>query len=52
MTPADIVATSEFRAGLAARLAEVGLMPPEQAPLRLAPVPAPAAPEAPQPKAA
>ena len=36
MTPADIVAASEFRAGLAARLVEVGLMPPEPAPLRLA----------------
>jgi hypothetical protein len=37
MTPADIAASSEFRAGLARRLAEVGLMPPEQPQLHLAP---------------
>jgi len=33
VSPADIVSTAEFRAGLAQRLAEVGLIPPE--PLRL-----------------
>jgi hypothetical protein len=36
MTPADISAAAEFRAGLARRLAEVGLIPPEPAVLRLA----------------
>jgi hypothetical protein len=29
MTPADITAAAEFRAGLARRLAEVGLVPPD-----------------------
>jgi hypothetical protein len=53
MTPADITAAPEFRAGLAARLAEVGLIPPEQAPLRLAPpVAATSAQQAPEHKAA
>ena len=28
MTPADIAASADFRAGLARRLAEVGLVPP------------------------
>lgn len=36
MSPADITASAEFRAGLARRLAEVGLIPPEPAPIRLA----------------
>ena len=31
MTPADIAASAEFRAGLARRLAEVGLVPPDAA---------------------
>ena len=39
MSPADIVSTAEFRAGLARRLAEVGLVPAEQAAVRLAPLP-------------
>ena len=37
MSPADIVSAAEFRAGLARRLAEVGLVPAEQAAVRLAP---------------
>jgi hypothetical protein len=39
MSPADIVATAEFRAGLHRRLAEVGLVPPDPAALRLATLP-------------
>jgi hypothetical protein len=39
MSPADITAASEFRAGLARRLAEVGLIAPEQAAFRLATLP-------------
>jgi len=39
MSPADITAAAEFRAGLARRLAEVGLIPPEPAAVRLAPLP-------------
>ena len=39
MSPADIVAAPEFRAGLARRLAEVGLIPLEQPSHRLATVP-------------
>ena len=39
MTPADISAAAEFRAGLARRLAEVGLIPPEPRVLRLAELP-------------
>ena len=39
MSPADIVSAAEFRAGLARRLAEVGLVPAEQAAVRLAPLP-------------
>ena len=46
MTPADISASAEFRAGLARRLAEVGLIPPAPAALRLATLPdTPAKPE-------
>ena len=43
MTPADI-ARAELRAGLARRLAELGLVPPDPAVIRLAPIvpPAPA----------
>jgi hypothetical protein len=37
MTPADITASAEFRAGLARRLAEVGLIPPDPKALRLVP---------------
>jgi hypothetical protein len=47
MTPADITAAAEFRAGLARRLAEVGLIPPDPKVLRLV-----AAPEAEERKAA
>ena len=36
MTPADI-ASAELRAGLARRLAELGLVPPDPAVIRLAP---------------
>ena len=39
MSPADIVAAPEFRAGLLLRLAEVGLVPPEPAAFRLATLP-------------
>ena len=39
MTPADIAASADFRVGLARRLAEVGLVPPDAATLRLAAVP-------------
>ena len=46
MSPADIVATAEFRAGLYRRLAELGLVPPEPAAARVATLPdAPAKPE-------
>jgi hypothetical protein len=37
MSPADIAQSAEFRAGLARRLAELGLIAPEQADLRVAP---------------
>jgi hypothetical protein len=36
MSPADIVASAEFRAGLVRRLVEVGLVAPDPAALRLA----------------
>ena len=39
MSPADITAGAEFRAGLARRLTEVGLIGPEPAPLRVAAAP-------------
>jgi hypothetical protein len=39
VSPADIVSSAEFRAGLARRLAEVGLVPAEQPAVRLAPAP-------------
>ena len=53
MTPADISAAAEFRAGLARRLAEVGLIPPEPRVLRLAAVGgSPAKPEGEDRKAA
>ena len=53
MSPADIVASSEFRAGLIRRLAEVGLVPPEPAALSLATLPdSPAAPAGEDRKAA
>jgi hypothetical protein len=39
MSPADIHDSAEFREGLARRLAEVGLIPPEPAAVRLAPLP-------------
>lgn len=35
MSPADITASAEFRAGLYRRLAEVGLVPPESPAVRL-----------------
>jgi hypothetical protein len=41
MTPADIAA-AELRAGLSRRLAELGLVPPDPAVIRLAVVAAPA----------
>jgi hypothetical protein len=47
MTPADITAGAEFRAGLARRLAEVGLIAPDPKVIELAPQP-----EAPERKAA
>jgi hypothetical protein len=43
MSPADITESAEFRAGLVRRLAEVGLIPPETAAVRLAALPAPPA---------
>jgi hypothetical protein len=43
MSPADIVAAADFRAGLARRLAEVGLVPPEAATSSLASLPKPPA---------
>ena len=51
MTPADIAA-AELRAGLSRRLAELGLVPPDPAVLRLAPVAAPSAPAKGERKAA
>ena len=39
MSPADIADSAELRVGLARRLAEVGLIPAEQADLRIAPLP-------------
>ena len=47
MTPADIIASAEFRAGLARRLAEVGLVAPDPKVVKLAPRP-----EAPERRAA
>jgi hypothetical protein len=41
MTPADIFGSADFGVGLARRLAEVGLVPPDAATLRLAAVPDP-----------
>jgi hypothetical protein len=35
VNPADITATAEFREGLARRLAELGLIPPDPKVLRL-----------------
>jgi hypothetical protein len=53
VTPADIAACADFRAGLARRLAEVGLVPPDAVALRVAaPPPAQAAPADEQRKAA
>ena len=39
MTPADITSSAEFREGLARRLAELGLIPPDPQVLRLVPRP-------------
>ena len=39
MTPADITASAEFRAGLARRLAELGLVAPDPKLVKLAPQP-------------
>ena len=39
MSPADISNAAEFREGLVRRLAEVGLIPPESAAVRLAKLP-------------
>ena len=53
MSPADITETAQFRAGLALRLAEVGLIAPEQASAQLATLPAaPSAPAGQERKAA
>lgn len=53
MSPADITAGAEFRAGLYRRLAELGLVPPESPAVRLAPLPgAPATPDGEDRKAA
>jgi hypothetical protein len=53
MSPADITASAEFRAGLYRRLAEVGLVPPQSSAVRLtAPVGAPASAAAEDRKAA
>jgi hypothetical protein len=41
MTPADITSSAEFRAGLARRLAEVGLVPPDPKVFRVSALPAP-----------
>jgi hypothetical protein len=43
MTPADITASAEFRVGLARRLAELGLVPPDPAIFRVAALPVPPA---------
>ena len=51
MTPADIAA-AELRAGLSRRLAELGLVPPDPAVIRLAAATAPAAPAGGERKAA
>ena len=51
MTPADIAA-AELRAGLSRRLAELGLVPPDPAALRLTAVPAASAPAESERKAA
>ena len=51
MTPADITAAAEFRAGLARRLAEVGLVPPDPKVFRVSSLPVPPA-ETPERKAA
>ena len=51
MTPADITASAEFRAGLARRLAEVGLVPPDPKVFRVSALPVPPA-QAPDRKAA
>jgi hypothetical protein len=45
VSPADITQAADFRAGLALRLAEVGLIAPAQVPAELAALPA--APSAP-----
>jgi hypothetical protein len=39
MTPADITASADFRIGLARRLAELGLVPPQAAGFQLAALP-------------
>jgi hypothetical protein len=53
MSPADIVDSAEFRAGLYRRLAEVELVPPDPAALRLATLPeSPASPAGEDRKAA
>jgi len=53
MSPADIAASAEFRAGLYRRLADLGLVPPEPAALRLTTLPGtPAEPAADDRKAA
>jgi hypothetical protein len=43
MTPADITASAEFRVGLARRLAELGLVPPDPAIFRVTALPVPPA---------
>jgi hypothetical protein len=43
VSPADIAATAEFRAGLYRRLAELGLVPPDPAIYRVSALPAPPA---------
>jgi hypothetical protein len=53
MSPADIAESAEFRAGLYRRLAELGLVPPDSAALRLATLPeSPARPAGEERKAA
>ena len=51
MTPADITASAAFRAGLARRLAEVGLVPPDPKVFRVSALPVPPA-QTPERKAA
>ena len=51
MSPADIAA-AQLRAGLSRRLAELGLVPPDPAVIRLAAPAAPPAPAEVEPKAA